>query len=261
MLVQLGAGVVLGGAVAGVLFLVVGATVGAGGTAAIVTFVLTLFAVFLAVGVVVAWLATRFAFTVPTIALEGRGAFGAAAQSWRLTRGAFWRTFGILLLVRFVFTSAVGIAATPLTIATALVSGVFDPLDQTGAASGGFPPAAVVAVVVGALLSIAVQTITDVLGASVTTFLAIDRRIRTEALDQRIASHLETGQPADPFAPAVPWTPGPGPWSAPPQQWPQQQQWRWQQPHGQQPQQAPPGQPWQDPPGQPWQGPPPGGPR
>jgi len=241
MLLQLGAGIVIG-----LLFVVVLVVFGAslfGSDQSFVPFLLTVLVLFLGFGVLIAFLATRFVFTVPTIALEGRGVFSAAGQSWRLTRGAFWRTFGILLLVQVVFGFAVSIASTPLTIGSVLLTGVFDPLGQTGSASGAPGVGAVVAVVVGSLLAIAVQCITDVLGASITTFLAIDRRIRTEALDQRIAAHLETGQPADPFAPSDPVAraPWPGP-QQPGAGWPGAQQWQQQQWPAQQAQQQWPAQ-------------------
>ncbi|WIE63784.1 glycerophosphoryl diester phosphodiesterase membrane domain-containing protein [Curtobacterium sp. MCLR17_036] len=207
------------------------------GDSGIAGFLLGAFAVTTGFGVLIAWLATRFSLTVPTIALEGRRVFDAAGQSWRLTRGAFWRTFGVLLLVQVMFRIAVSIAAVPLTVGASLLSGVFDPLGQTDA-SAGIGIGATIAVVVGSLLATAVQCITDVLSGSVTTFLAIDRRIRTEALDQRIASHLDTGLPTDPFAPGtgdVRPRPGPQQWT-PQQPW-AQQQWTPQQPWAQQ-------QPW-----------------
>ncbi|MFJ5146480.1 glycerophosphoryl diester phosphodiesterase membrane domain-containing protein [Curtobacterium sp. NPDC088465] len=251
ILLQLAAGLVLGAVFGG---LVVGIAAGlVAGRSGIGGFIGAFFLLALGALVVVAWLATRFAFTVPTIALEGRGVFSAAAQSWRLTRGAFWRTFGIVLLVQVAFGIAGSIASIPLTFGTVLAIGAFDPLGQTGAAAG-VGVGAVVAIVLGALLSISVQCVTDVLSASVLTFLALDRRIRTEALDQRIAAHLDTGEPSDPFAPAPavarpPWPgqQGPGqPWpgqQGPGQPWPGQpstQQW----PGPQQPSQQWPGQPW-----------------
>ncbi len=238
ILLQAGAGVVAAlvfglVAFAGVAAIGSGSRVGLGG-------VVLLFVVLaLGFGVLAAWLGTRFAFTVPTIALEGRSVFAAAAQSWRLTRRAFWRTFGILLLVQVVFGFAASIAATPLSIGALLLGGTFDPLGQTGARAG-VGVGAVVALVVGSLLVIAVQCVVDVLSASITTFLAVDRRIRTEGLDQRIAAHLETGQPSDPFAPADPLLPAQGrPWP-PQQQWTQQPQWsqqppQWPVPPAQQP--------------------------
>ncbi|MGN7224149.1 glycerophosphoryl diester phosphodiesterase membrane domain-containing protein [Curtobacterium flaccumfaciens] len=240
MLVQIGAGVVLA-ILAGLVFFGVFAAMGAAdsGTG---WFVLALVLFVLGIGVVVVWLATRFVLTVPTIALEGRPVFAAAAQSWRLTRGAFWRTFGILLLVRLMFGFAASIASIPLTIGAVLVGGTFDPLGQTGGTSGA-GTGAVIAIVVGSLLAIAVQCVTDVLSASITTFLAIDRRIRTEALDQRIASHLDSGQPTDPFAPSEPVARPP--WPPQQQQW-GGQQWQAQQWPGQQ-------QPWQPAQQQPWQ--------
>jgi hypothetical protein len=266
ILLQLAAGVVIG--IVFVLLLVGFVASLAAGRSNAWGYVAAILGLGAGLGVLLAWLGTKFVLTVPTIALEGRSVFAAAAQSWRLTRGAFWRTFGILLLVHAMFGFAVSIASFPLTIGAALVGGTFDPLGQTDAATG-VGVAGVVAVVVGSLLGIAVQCITDVLSASVTTFLAIDRRIRTEALDQRIASHLETGQPSDPFAPAPqvvrpPW-PGaqqwPGqPWSG--QQWPGQAPQPWPGPQQQAPQPWPgqqqaPQQPWpgqQQAPQQPWPG-------
>jgi hypothetical protein len=259
ILLQLAAGAVIGTVFVVVMIAAVAGLSGSGTRFG--AFLLAFFLLGLGFTVVLVWLGTKFAFTVPTIALEGRPVFQAAAQSWRLTRGAFWRTFGIILLVHVVFAFAVSIASVPLTIGATLVGGTFDPLGQTGVASGA-GVGGIVAIVVGSLLGIAVQCITDVLSASVVTFLAIDRRIRTEALDQRIASHLETGQPGDPFAPAPrvdrPTWPG-QPW--PGQAWPGQgQTWPG---GGPVPQQPWPGQPW---PGQPWPGQPgagdqqPGGP-
>ncbi|MBF4614508.1 glycerophosphoryl diester phosphodiesterase membrane domain-containing protein [Curtobacterium sp. VKM Ac-1376] len=248
MFVQIGAGLVVG-IVAGLVFFATFAAIGAGNSSA-GWFVLALVLLVLGFGVVITWLATRFVLTVPTIALEGRSVFAAAAQSWRLTRGAFWRTFGILLLVQLMFGFAVSIASAPLTIGAVLIGGTFDPLGQTGGSSG-VGVGATVAIVVGSLLAIAVQCITDVLSASVTTFLAIDRRIRTEALDQRIASHLDTGRPTDPFAPSEPVARQP--WPPQQQPWPGQQQWSGQPGPGWQPQPGP-RQSWptQQPPHQQW---------
>jgi len=247
ILLQLAAGLVLGAVFGG---LVVGIAAGlVAGRSGIGGFIGAFFLLALGALVVVAWLATRFAFTVPTIALEGRGVLSAAAQSWRLTRGAFWRTFGIVLLVQVAFGIAGSIASIPLTFGTVLAIGAFDPLGQTGAAAG-VGVGAVVAIVLGALLSIAVQCVTDVLSASVLTFLALDRRIRTEALDQRIAAHLDTGEPSDPFAPAPavarpPWPGQQGPGQqGPGQPWPGPQQPTQQWPGPQQPSQQWPGQPW-----------------
>ncbi|MFJ3034241.1 glycerophosphoryl diester phosphodiesterase membrane domain-containing protein [Curtobacterium pusillum] len=240
ILLQLAAGVVIG--VVFVLVFVGFIAALTAGDAGVWGFVLGFLGMFAGFGVVLAWLGTKFAFTVPTIALEGRSVFSAAAQSWRLTRGAFWRTFGIVLLVQAMFGFAVSIASFPLTIGSVLLSGTFDPLGQTDASSG-VGVGGIVAVVVGSLLAIAVQCIADVLNASVVTLLTVDRRIRTEALDQRIASHLETGTPADPFAPA-PQVSRP-PW--PPQPFPGQQPWSGQ----------PVQQPWSGPPvppQQPWPG-------
>ncbi|MFZ7089047.1 glycerophosphoryl diester phosphodiesterase membrane domain-containing protein [Curtobacterium sp. RRHDQ10] len=171
----------------------------------------------LAFGVLAAWLGTKFSLTVPGIALEGLGVVAAARNSWRLVRGAFWRTFGIELLVRVMFNVAVTIASIPLSLVVAFAGGTLDPLGAgsgsgTGSASG---PVAIAVVVLGGALAVAVTAITDVIAAGTTTLLYVDRRFRTEGLDGRVASHLDIGVPADPFSTVDPDARRPH-WSGPP---------------------------------------------
>ncbi len=208
ILLQLAAGVVLGIAFVAVIVAAVAAVAAGGSGQGGLLLVVVL--LFLGAIVLIVWLATKFAFTVPTIALEGRGVFSAAAQSWRLTRGAFWRTFGILLLVQVVFGFAASIASLPLTFGAVFASGTLDPLGQTGAASG-IGPGAVVAVVVGALLTIAVQCLTDVLSASIVTFLAIDRRIRTRRSTSGSSRTWRPGSRRTPSRRRPSWTADRGP--------------------------------------------------
>lgn len=56
---------------------------------------------YLAVGVVSFWLSIKLAFVSFAIVIEGKGVFEAVARSWRLTDLNFWRTAGVILLVRF----------------------------------------------------------------------------------------------------------------------------------------------------------------
>ncbi|WP_055953470.1 proline-rich domain-containing protein [Curtobacterium sp. Leaf261] len=204
------AAIVVGGGVTVVVF---AATVaGIGGTGGFLAGIGVLFGVGLLFGVLAAWLAVKFSLVVPGIALEGLGPIAAARNSWRLVRGAYWRTFGIELLVRVMFNVAVSIASIPLSIVLAFASGVFSPLGARGSGATGFSPVSVIVIVVGGALAVAVTAITDVVAAATTTLLYIDRRFRTEGLDGRIASSLETGIPADPFATVAPAERRPDPW-------------------------------------------------
>lgn len=51
-----------------------------------------------------AFLSVRFIFTYQAVVLEGTGAISAFRRSWGLTRGSFWRIFGITLLVGLLIT-------------------------------------------------------------------------------------------------------------------------------------------------------------
>src|SRR5699024_12700152 len=48
--------------------------------------------------VLFAWVMIRIYFAMPIVVLERLGPGQALARSWRLTRGSWWRMFGIVLL-------------------------------------------------------------------------------------------------------------------------------------------------------------------
>ena len=53
---------------------------------------------------------------VPALMLEPVGVFGAIGRGFRLTRGAFWRTFGIALLTVLVTQVAGSVLAVPISL-------------------------------------------------------------------------------------------------------------------------------------------------
>lgn len=63
------------------------------------------------------WLQLRWLFALPSLILDGRRARAALAESWRLTRGRFWRNAKVLL-VWLACTAALGV------IVAALLSGL-----------------------------------------------------------------------------------------------------------------------------------------
>jgi hypothetical protein len=64
------------------------------------------------------WLFTRLAFVLPALYAEQPGVGKALERSWELTRGKFWRTFGLFLLMG-VMLYVVSLVLTPVFVAAA----------------------------------------------------------------------------------------------------------------------------------------------
>lgn len=154
--------------------------------------------------VATAWLGVKLLFVTPAIVLERRGVFASVARSWRLTRGSFWRIFGILLLVLVIYYVASLVISFPIqiigSIAVAFVGGGIstDPADGSGLVAGG--------VLWGVLLLVSwlVGAVGLVMISATVALLHIDTRMRREGLDQdlvRAAEARAAGVPhPDPYA-------------------------------------------------------------
>lgn len=125
----------------------------------------------LALGV---WLSVRTCMAAPAIVLEGLGVRAALRRSLALTRGAFWRTFGILLLASVMASVAASMLAVPFSVVGAVAA--------LGFGGDGLAPLLTMVFVshLGQLLS---GALTTPFVAGVTGLLYIDRRIRLEGLD------------------------------------------------------------------------------
>ena len=66
------------------------------------------------------WLLTRLAFVLPAMYAEQQGVGKALERTWELTRGAFWRTFGLFLLLGLLLY-ALSIVLTPVFLGIAAV--------------------------------------------------------------------------------------------------------------------------------------------
>lgn len=109
---------------------------------------------------------------VPPLMLEGVGVRGALGRAWVLTRGQFWRTFGIALLTLVMASVVGGIISTPIAVLgqVALVA------DPGGAGLLLYTVAAALAQVVSAALVAPFVT-------TVTSLQYLDQRVRKEAFD------------------------------------------------------------------------------
>ena len=65
------------------------------------------------------WILVRWAVAVPVLLAEGTGPIEALSRSWHLTRGSWWRTFGILAVVYLIQTvgsSVLSLFGLPVTV-------------------------------------------------------------------------------------------------------------------------------------------------
>jgi hypothetical protein len=113
------------------------------------------------------WLMTRTLFAPAALVLEGQGVIDSIKRSWQLTRGRFWRTLGIYLLVSLLAGMIAGFVAVPISTVVLFASGV----SLTGAA---------VATVLSTILA---GVLTTPFVAAAMSLLYLDARIRSEGLD------------------------------------------------------------------------------
>lgn len=160
-------------------------------------------------GVVWLWLSTKLAFVPAAIVIERLSIRAAIARSWRLTRGYFWRTLGILLLVAVMIWIASQIATLPVNIVFSMAGPLFFP-------TGGADPTTGIAILVVALVltlgvALVVTAIGMVLQSATASLLYLDLRMRKEGLDLELGRFVELraagSEAPDPYLPHSPTLP------------------------------------------------------
>ena len=124
------------------------------------------------------WLWAAWALATPALVLEGLGPVQSIRRSYRLVKGAWWRTFFVRLLATLISGVVAGVIAVPFALIGVGISGL------SGFDNGGAPIGFVVLYALGSALA---ATITLPLASGVQALLYVDRRIRVEALDVRLA--------------------------------------------------------------------------
>jgi uncharacterized membrane protein len=132
----------------------------------------------LATVLVTIWLAIKLLLAPVALVLEGVGVTTAMRRSYRLTAGAWWRTFGIYLLAAII----AAVVAQVITVPFSLIGGI----GSVTTGSGANPFTASQAFVT-ALATLVSQTVVVPFSAGIVALLYIDRRIRREALDIELA--------------------------------------------------------------------------
>ncbi len=144
------------------------------------------------VGAIYPWVV--FSLSVPALVLERGGATASMGRSFALVKGAWWRTFGTLVLGLVIYLVISFAISLPLLIISGAATGLF-----SGTYSGG---ADVTTAAVSALAGFLAGVISWPFLGCLVAVIYVDRRMRTEGLDlelQRASGAVP--QPAYPPAP------------------------------------------------------------
>jgi len=133
-----------------------------------------------------AWIMIRIYFAMPAVVLERLGPGQALARSWRLTRGSWWRMFGIVLLTLVLVSVVTMLLSFPFSLLSTLPMLFMQDSSWAGVTNGAI-------LYVGDVLAHAITTSFTV---AVTTLLYIDLRIRREGLDLKLHTVVQQGHPA-----------------------------------------------------------------
>ncbi|MFF0228021.1 hypothetical protein [Streptomyces sp. NPDC004629] len=174
LLPLIAAGILLCGALPGIIV----AAAGAGGGATAALLVLGL----LGAAVVVVWLMVRYSLASPALMLERQSILKSMGRSAKLVRGSWWRIFGIQLLAAIIANIVASIIVIPFALIAAALSGdgFSGFLEGTGDVGWTF-------LIISGIGSVIGSTITFPINAGVSVLLYIDQRIRREALDLELA--------------------------------------------------------------------------
>ncbi|MEU1406480.1 glycerophosphoryl diester phosphodiesterase membrane domain-containing protein [Streptomyces sp. NPDC005728] len=168
-------GVVLCGALPGIIVAVAGGNEGA----SIALLVLGI----LAAVVVAVWLAIRFSLASPALMLERQSIVKSMGRSVKLVRGSWWRVLGIQLLAGIIANIVSSLVVIPFALIAAAVSG--DGTASLFAADAQNPGWTFL--IISGIGSVIGSMLTLPINAGVTVLLYIDQRIRREALDLELA--------------------------------------------------------------------------
>ncbi|WP_127472795.1 glycerophosphoryl diester phosphodiesterase membrane domain-containing protein [Microbacterium sulfonylureivorans] len=134
------------------------------------------------------WLMIKLLLAPAAIILEHATIGRAIARSWTLTRGRFWPALGIILLISVVFGAVAQVISIPFSFLTTGLTTVIAP-------TGAVEPSAVIAIIVGGLLTqvvtLLLQSVAVVVQSTATAIIYIDCRMRHEGLDLDLLAYVE----------------------------------------------------------------------
>lgn len=138
--------------------------------------------------IVGSYLSIKFSVAPPAMVLENLGVFAAIGRSWRLTRGNFWRLFGINILTNIIISVVGGVF-----VSITSVIGTFSTVvasSSTNDVMGALSIAFIISMVMTAISLL----ITLPFSSSVNALLYIDLRMRKEGLDVELRNAVAEQQ-------------------------------------------------------------------
>lgn len=152
-----------------------------------------LFSVIFGFGLLVlgCWIGTKLSLVSCIIVLEKRGVKAAITRSWKLTSGAFWKTFGTQILVSAIVQTANQFVTLSLSIVFGLSISFFAP---NGTGSDSYSTQSLIFFGTNILFGLIFGSIGAVANAGVTCLIYLDRRMRTEGLDLELVRFVEARQ-------------------------------------------------------------------
>jgi MFS family permease len=129
------------------------------------------------------WMYIKLSLAAPALMLEKQGIKAALARSRKLTRGSWWRIFGITLLGMILSAILNLIIAVPFTV----IAGTSGSSPFGSPASGTVQPMSFAALLVIAIGGVLGATLTAPVQSGINVLLYVDQRIRREALDLELA--------------------------------------------------------------------------
>ncbi|CAM5720752.1 hypothetical protein SALBM311S_02673 [Streptomyces alboniger] len=173
LLLLITVGVVVVGALPGILLAISGQTTGGVALAVLGS---------LGAAVVALWLGIRFSLASPALMLEKQSITKSMSRSAKLVRGSWWRIFGIQLLATIIANIVAAIVVIPFTFLAAALSG-----DGVGGFLNGTGDLGWTFLIISGIGSVIGSMITFPITAGVAVLLYVDQRIRREALDLDLA--------------------------------------------------------------------------
>ncbi|HVL60792.1 MAG TPA: glycerophosphoryl diester phosphodiesterase membrane domain-containing protein, partial [Microbacterium sp.] len=134
------------------------------------------------------WLSTKLFLVPSAIILERATIRIAIGRSWRLTRGRFWSTLGIIVLLNLVFSGIAQVISLPFSFLSTGLTTVIAPTGDTNVT-------AIITLLASALLTQAVvllvQSVALVVQSTAAALVYIDCRMRHEGLDLDLLAYVE----------------------------------------------------------------------
>lgn len=134
------------------------------------------------------WLMIKLLLAPAAIILEHAGIGRAVARSWTLTRRRFWPALGVIILISFTFAAVAQVISIPFSFLSTGLTTIIAP-------TGDPEPSAIIAILIGALLTqvvtLLIQSVAVVVQSTATAIIYIDCRMRHEGLDLDLLAYVE----------------------------------------------------------------------